>query len=112
MSVIVYTTSRNAQQDEYEKSYEGSAKLVTDAFTNIMTLKLGAVSAMGVALIAHGIDHVREWPFVSLSSFQQRATTALSQSGAIYLHVNPLVTEQDRYQWEHEYTVGPDGNWM
>ena len=112
ISVIVYMISRNAQNDEYEKAYDGAAKLITDAFTDIMTSKMGAVSSMGVALIAHGKDHAREWPFVTLSSFQQRASTALAQSGAIYLHVNPLVSEEDRHEWEHDFVIGEDADWM
>ncbi|CAB9526583.1 Receptor-type guanylate cyclase gcy [Seminavis robusta] len=112
ISIIVFMISRNAQQDTYHKSYDGAAQHVTDAFQDIMVSKMGAVSSMGVALIAHGRDHYRDWPFVTLSSFQQRASTALVQSGAIYLHFNPLVTNETRHEWEQEYVVGPEAVWI
>ena len=52
---------------------------------------MAAIASLGVALIAHVEDHeTQEWPFVTLSSFQQRAETARKQSGAIYVHVNPV----------------------
>jgi hypothetical protein len=112
LCIAVYTVSSSAEQDQYIKQYEGATLIIQDTFNNIMTSRIGIVSSLGVALIAHGEDHSRKWPFVALSSFEERAYTARVQSGAIYLHVNPVVTEEDRYEWEHEYVVGDDAQWM
>ena len=111
VSITVYTITKKAEEDEYKQQYESAAKLMTAAFTDIMVSKMGVVSSLGVALIAHGVDHTRQWPFVTLSSFQQRASTALHQSGAIYLHINPLVTNGTRREWE-QFVVGEDSSWM
>ena len=48
---------------------------------------------------------------MTLSSFEQRAATARKESGAIYLHINPLVTNATRKEWE-EFVVGEDSYWM
>jgi hypothetical protein len=66
------------------------------------------MSSLGVAAI---VDYTRTWPFVTLSSFQQRAATAKEESGALYVHINHMVSESDRKKWE-EFVVGEDSNWM
>lgn len=80
--------------------FAGAAQKVADTFSEIAEDKLAAVSSLGVALVAHGIDNGNEWPFLTLTSFQQRASTALKQSGALYVHVNPIVNTDKREQWE------------
>jgi hypothetical protein len=111
VSLIVYYITSGAEEEESRTQYEGAAEKVLEAFDNIVEHKLGAVSSLGVAFIAHGVDHTRTWPFVALSSFQQRAATAREASGALYVHINPMVSESDRQEWE-KFVVGEDSNWM
>jgi len=67
--------------------------------------------AVSLLLLAHGVDHLRDWPLVTLSSFQQRASTARKNSGALYIHINPYVNEDTRAEWEEYAAVDEDG-WM
>jgi len=97
-------------EDQLETEYEGAAEEIIDTFQDIGQNILGAVSSLGVALIAHSIDHNREWPFISLSNFQQRAATARSQSRALYLTVCPYIEESKREEWEE--FVREDHGWM
>lgn len=48
---------------------------------------------------------------MTLSSFQQRAAAARKQSGSIFFHINPLVTNATRHEWE-QYAAGDDSNWI
>jgi hypothetical protein len=100
VSVVVYLITRNAEIDEYETQYKALADTVLRAFEDIVTQKMGAISSVGVAAIAHGVDHKREWPFLTLSSFQERSATARSLSGALFVSINPLVKETERTEWE------------
>jgi hypothetical protein len=100
-----------AEKDEYQTQYDGASKLILDNFQDIVEAKLAVVSSLAVALIAHGVDHTRKWPFVTISAFQQRAATARAQSGSLYVQVNPLVTLEEREEWEI-YAVGPESDWM
>lgn len=145
VSVIVYMVSADAQKEEYEGQFKGASKKVLESFNDIVDTKLGAVSAMGVAIIvsydvvvcwdmtskeqnwrlssnisarpsfnnmqAHGVDHERSWPFVTLSSFQQRALTARVQSGALYVHINPVVELFETADWEN-FTTSKEAYWM
>jgi hypothetical protein len=112
VSAVVYTITHDAEEAEAKTQYEGAAERVIDAFIDIVDSKLATVSSLGVAAIAHSVDHdTQTWPFVTLSRFQQRAATVREESGALYVHINPMVSESDRQEWE-EFVVGEDSNWM
>lgn len=111
VSVIVYYITSSAAREESKTQFEGAAEKIIESFLEIVDSKLAAVSSLGVASIAHGVDHIRTWPFVTLSSFQQRSATARSQSDALYVHMNPLVREEDRVAWE-VFSQSEDANWM
>ena len=111
VSVIVFHVTKSAQDDEFRSQYEGSAEKITEAFRGIVSQKLGAISAVGVAMIAHGVDHARSWPFVTLSSFQQRSSTARSLSGALFVSISPYVNQTHRSEWE-KYVVSNDSYWI
>lgn len=46
------------------------------------------------------MDHRRTWPFVTLSSFQQRSSTARSLSKALFVSINPFILHSEREEWE------------
>lgn len=111
VSVIVYHVTKSAEEEEFKTQYYGSAQKVVEAFQGIVRQKLGAISAVGVAIIAHGVDHDRSWPFVTLSSFQQRSSTARSLSGALFVSISPYVNQTLRSEWE-TYVVSNDSYWI
>lgn len=111
VSVVVYMITGKAEQDEFNTQYEGVSEKVLEAFQGIVETRLAAISSLAVAAIAHGVDHSKPWPFVPLSSFQQRSTTVRKLSGAFFLSINPIVSNRNRQRWE-EYIVGEGGEWI
>ena len=111
MSLIVYFWSTSAELAEYEAQYKVASGRVIDAFLDIANTKLASIAGVAVELEVHGQENGNQWPFVTLSRFQERTSTAMSQSGALYLHVNPLVTLDERKEWEL-YSAGEDSLWM
>lgn len=61
---------------------------------------MGSISGLGVASSAHSVDHKSDWPFVTLSNFQQRAGNARQLSGALQVSISPLVTHEQIEKWE------------
>lgn len=51
VSIIVYMVTVSAEKDEYHSQYKGASKKILESFIDIVETKLGAVSAMGVAII-------------------------------------------------------------
>ena len=111
VSVIVYFVTSNSETAEYVNQFEGSSTVVLDTFLDIVRDKLAVVSSLAVALIAQGVDSDQVWPYVTISSFQQRASTARAQSGTLYVQINPYVRLEQREDWEL-FAVGPDADWM
>lgn len=66
VSIIVYRITKGGETEEFKSQWEGSSEKVLIAFADIVH-QMGAVSGLGVAIIAHGVDHFRDWPFVTLS---------------------------------------------
>lgn len=57
VSVIVYLITARSEEDEYRTQYEGIAKKITESFLDIAESKMGVISALGLATVAHGVDH-------------------------------------------------------
>jgi hypothetical protein len=78
---------------------------------DIANEKMGAAGSLVVAIVAHGLSVQDSWPFSTLSSFQERASSVRKLSGALYIGLNPLVTEADRKVWEYYSNYHPDAGW-
>ena len=116
VSAIVYSLTVQGEKDEFEEQYDGAAGKVIESFEDIMN-KMGSVSGLGSAYTSYGEDHSdhsgdAEWPFVSLNSFQQKASHARHLSGALLVSMNPIVEKKDFEAWDN-YVAEPDHTaWM
>lgn len=77
----------------------------------IVQNRLEAQGSLIVAMTAHGIDHGKSWPFVTLSSFQERAATIMDSSGVLFVGFTPIVPHQHREAWENYTTASPEAQW-
>jgi hypothetical protein len=111
VSVTIYIITRGAEQDDFESQFDGAASKVLETFNNVVHQKVAAISSLAVAIIAHGIDHSRSWPFVTLSSFQQRSSTARKLADALFVTICPIVSDDDRKEWE-DFVSMDDSYWM
>ena len=110
VSIVIYVVTRNAEMDEFEIQYEGNAEKVIDSFNDIVK-EMGAISGIGVAAEADSHSTKSEWPFVTLSNFQERAGNARTLSGTLYVSINPIVdTNEELVKWE-EYVLGENNQW-
>lgn len=102
ISFTVYYITVKAREEEFLAQFEAAATLTTDAFVDVVESRLGAVASIGVAMTANGIDQGQlGWPFVTLSSFQQRARNALYESKAVFIGTAHFIADDDeRNVWE------------
>ena len=110
VSVVVCMITKKAMDDEFRLQYNGASEKVLASFDGILT-QMGAISGLGIAYTAQSINYNNQWPFVTLSHFQERAVNARKLSQTLYVSLNPVVTREDRKAWE-EYVLGPDNYWM
>jgi hypothetical protein len=85
--------------------------MITDTFIEIATDKMGAAGSLVVAIVAESLTLKKKWPFVTLSAFQERASTIMRLSGALYIGMNPYVPHELREQWENYTWNDPDSQW-
>lgn len=81
-----------------------------DSFDGIIK-EMGSISGVGIAATAHSVDYHTQWPFMTLSSFQQRANNAKDLSGVLFLSIMPIVETDERQAWE-QYVNGGNNSWM
>ena len=111
VSIVVYYITEKAQVSEFHIQYDGVSEKVLQSFSGII-FEMGAISGLAVAASAHSVDYKSDWPFLTLSNFQQRAGNARTLSQALYVSLNPIVTEENRAKWE-EYVLSNSNNyWM
>ena len=72
---------------------------------------MAAVSGLGVAATAYSIDQHAEWPFVTLSDFQELAGNARTLANALYVGIHPLVRREQLAAWD-QYVNGENNQWM
>jgi len=111
ISLIVYVTTTRKENAEYEKQFESASKKVLDTFMDIAHTKLAAITSLAVALAIEEEESGSKWPFVTLKRFQERASNIMTQSGALYVNVNPQVTKDQRNDWE-DFVTGNESYWM
>lgn len=112
VSVTVFNITSDADDSQAEGHFDATAEKIIDAFHSVVYARLSSIASMGIAIIAHGMDHDGDWPFVTLSSFQHRAMSVREQSGAIYLHLNPIVRPVQRSEWETFVAQSSDAQWV
>ena len=112
ISVTIYFIIRNADIDEFQLEYEGSANKLVDSLQEVLA-EMAAISGIAVAATADALqtNATETWPFVTLTHFQERAGSARRMSGALYLSINPLVQSNQLSDWE-QYVLSDANYWM
>ena len=111
--VVVYFISKNTEVEQFKAQYDGITTKLLGSF-EMLTSRMSAINSISTAATIVGFDrtsNTTNWPFVTLPSFEQRASTVLALSLGLDVSLYPIVTPQDRDEWE-QYSVGPDKYWM
>ena len=113
VSVVVYMFIAHSEMNEFESQYEGASGKVIETFEEILN-RLGSVSSLGISLTAYGMDHKEktDWPFITLSSFAQKANHARQVSGALMVSMAHLVTKDNFDAWNQFSQLTVEQNWM
>ena len=104
VSVLIFFLTRDAEQEEFERAFEGNAKKVIFSFRDIVKEKFAAISSLGVSFTSFARAQSADsegWPFVTMNDFQQRAKSSKQLSGALFLELLPIIHEKDRVRWEN-----------
>jgi len=62
--------------------------------------RIAAIAALSVTITTSTVENNNTWPFVVFNKFQERSASARHLSGAMYLQLVPIVTDETRNEWE------------
>jgi hypothetical protein len=108
VSVFTYIYLTQIELKSYQAQFEDDASKVMEAIGGNIDKTLSALDSIAVTLVSHAQATNQTWPFVTLPNFAVRMAKVLPQSQAVILNVIPVVTPEQRDQWE-KYSVENDG---
>ena len=100
ISTGVYFYTRNEERSGFIAHFEDSAHQVLNSFHDMVERNIGAAASMSTTITSYAIDKNLSFPFVTLPDFALRGSHARIQSGSLILHYFPLVTDDNREEWE------------
>lgn len=115
VAYTVFHIIRSAQLENFEADfYAVSEKIIVSL--NHITDSLSSVAGLAVTVSSNArmglaAGEQPNWPFVTMTDFQDRALTARGLSGSLYLSVNPVVNTSTLSQWE-DYVLSDANSWM
>lgn len=110
VSITVFVLTRKADTEAFEIQYDGNVDKIHSAFESIFA-EVAAISALAADATVHSQDHNSTWPFHTLSNFHGRGGNARELSGALYVSLNHIVSQQELQMWE-EYVLSDANQWM
>ena len=100
VSLTVYFITKGAEEQQFQAGFDGTAQKLLDSFNEIIEVKIGAIADLSVTITEFTRDRNMTWPFVMMSDFQQRATSARALSSSLFIQLYPIVTNETRAEWE------------
>ena len=97
--VLVFTNK--AEQSQFEAVFQQDALKVFESIRNSIDNTLMPLDNLAVALVSHAKALNATWPFVTLDDFAVRIAKVLPLTDAILIAVLPVVTPENRLQWEN-----------
>jgi hypothetical protein len=100
VAALVFLISQDAVHEEMHTLFFADCLRFDEVFEDIRTERIATLASLAVTAIAHAVDHDHDWPFITLSSYQERAYTAKEHSGALQVTIAPIVKQSNRAKWE------------
>jgi hypothetical protein len=119
VSVLVFALENTSEMEEFQTQYTSAANKLISSFNSIVE-HAGSVSSIANVATISAYDQSQSsdsnnnasWPFVTLTAFEKHASVARLISGALYVSMEPLVSNNDRDDWEVYVTKDKNKKWM
>jgi hypothetical protein len=108
VSVFTYSYLKHVELKSFQTEFDDDASKILEAIGSNIDTTLSALDSIAVTLVSHAQATNQTWPFVTLPNFAVRMAKVLPQSHAVILNVIPVVTPEQRDEWE-KYSVENDG---
>jgi hypothetical protein len=107
-SVFMYL--ENSEKNEFLKQFKSDSAKIFDSIGTSLDKTLGSLDGLAVMMVSAANMTNQTWPYVTIPDFAVRAAKVLPFSDAIVVYFAPVVTPDQREQWE-KYSVEHD-HWI
>jgi hypothetical protein len=111
VSALVYFITRAGEEKEFENEFSGLVKQISHAIYDIANEQAASLILLRVSYLSQLRETNISWPFVTLTSFQQRAIAAESCGNGLRIGVFPFIEQSNRQKWEN-YVALQGQSWM
>jgi hypothetical protein len=96
----VYSYTTDSETKAFEKQFRNDATKVLEAVGSTFEKAMGAFDVLAVTIVSFPQAMNQPWPFVTLPNFGVQVAKVLPLSKAIFIKFVPLVTPENRLEWE------------
>mgnify|MGYP005847633547 CR=1 FL=1 len=100
VSLAVYRFTSSQEQKSFEDAFLAHGSKVTEALSLNVEKQLHLMDTFAISLTAYAKDQNNAWPFVTVPAFERMAHSVLPQIQGLSLVYLPIVTDEERKQWE------------
>ena len=100
-TIGVYRFTVQQEQQRFEIDFATNANTIIDSFHDAIERRLGAISFLSNSITSFALATPdMEFPFVTLPHFEVLGGDLRIQASALIIHWLPLVTDDNRLEWE------------
>jgi hypothetical protein len=100
VAIAVNSYTHKSENTRFEDQFENDAFKVLESVGSTLEKTMGAFDSLAVTFISFARAQNQSWPFVTIPDFPLHVSKILPLSKAMFIHMVPLVTSENRLQWE------------
>ena len=104
VSTGVYWYTHDQEVKKFHQRFHDDAHQVIESFHELVERNIGSSARMSAAITSSAQKANQSFPFVTIPDFELHGSHLRVQSGSHIVHYMPLVTEENRLEWE-EYAL-------
>lgn len=106
-SVTIFFYMKSDEAHTFDQQFHDLGTRLVEGFQSNTKLRLQVMDMLCVSITSSAKATHQAWPFVTIEDFDARVSTARSILGSTYVGVYPVVSTDQREEWE-AYTQVPD----
>jgi len=100
VSYFAFEYTRETEQEFFESSFVDQATKLTEAFSTNADKRMTALRSFSQSITTYSLSSGNRFPFVTVPDFERQAAYALKLSDSPALLMFPVVTAENRSEWE------------
>ncbi|CAB9498276.1 Receptor-type guanylate cyclase gcy [Seminavis robusta] len=104
LAYLTYFYVHMEQREDFENEFANLADEIMDISQQNVKKVFGTLEGLSVAATSHALHNNESFPFVTIPNYPVKGATARASSQALIIAYLPLVSEENRRDWE-QYSV-------